>query len=45
MTFELVKKNYERKLWNAVMVGVAVEKGVITPEQYREIVGEAYKES
>lgn len=42
MTYEMVKRNFDRKLWNAVMVRKAVEKGVITLEQYEEITGEAY---
>ena len=42
MTYEMVKRNFDRKLWNAVMVRKAVEKGVITPEQFQEITGEAY---
>lgn len=40
MTFELIKKNYDRKLWNKKMVELAKKKGVITEEQYKEIVGE-----
>ena len=42
MTFETIKRNYDRKLWNKSMVGLAVKKNVITAEQYQEIVGEAY---
>ena len=42
MTFETIKRNYDRKLWNAQMVALAVTKGVITPEQYKEITGEPY---
>lgn len=42
MTFEMVKKNYDRKLWNKEMVKIAVVKGVITSEQYKEITGEDY---
>lgn len=42
MTFEIIKKNYDRGLWNKQMVAVAVVKGVITAEQYQEITGEAY---
>jgi len=42
MTFEIVKKNYDRKLWNKQMVAVAVTKGVITAAQYQEITGETY---
>ena len=38
MTFEMIKKNYDRKLWNKQMV----IKEVITKEQYFEITGEDY---
>lgn len=43
MTFEIIKKNYDRKLWNIQMVKIAVKRGVITPEQFLEITGEEYK--
>ena len=43
MTFEIIKRNYERKLWNKQMVALAVAKGIITAEQYREITGEGYQ--
>ena len=42
MTYEMVKRNYEKRLWNKSMVRLAVKKGVITAEQYVEIVGEPY---
>ena len=43
MTYEQIKRNYDRKLWSKQMVKAAVKKGVITPEQYlREITGEGY---
>jgi hypothetical protein len=42
MTFEIVKRNYDRKLWNKAMVKNAVVKSVITADQYQEIVSEAY---
>ena len=42
MNFETIKKNFERGLWSAVMVKMAVRKGVITKEQYQEITGEKY---
>ena len=42
MNFETIKKNCERGLWSAVMVKMAVRKGVITKEQYQEITGQAY---
>ena len=38
----MIKKNYDRKLWNKEMVKVAVVKSVITAEQYQEITGEGY---
>lgn len=42
MTFENIKKNYEKHLWNIQMVAVAVKKGVITMAQYKEITGKDY---
>ena len=42
MNFESVKKNYERGLWTKALVKMAVKKGIITPEQYKEITGEKY---
>lgn len=42
MTFEMIKKNYDRNLWNAAMVGKGVEKGVITSEEYQTITGQPY---
>lgn len=42
MNFNQIKKNYERGLWSKAMVKMAVRKGVITKEQYKEITGEVY---
>jgi uncharacterized XkdX family phage protein len=42
MNFNMIKKNYEKGLWSKQMVKVAVKKGVITKEQYKEITGEIY---
>lgn len=42
MSFDKVKFNYEAGLWSKPMVKMAVRKGVITKEQYKEIVGEKY---
>lgn len=42
MTFEQIKKSYDRKLWNKKMVAIAVVKEVLTPQQYEEIIGEEY---
>ncbi len=43
MSYEIIKRNYLKGLWNAQMVAVAVKKGVITAEQYREITNEDYQ--
>ncbi len=42
MNYDMIKRNYDRGLWNKKMVALAVKKGVITKEEYQEIVGEAY---
>lgn len=42
MNYTMIKKNYEKGLWSKAMVKVAVKKGVITKEQYKEITGEIY---
>lgn len=42
MTYEQIKKNYDRGLWNKQMVRICVNKGVITSEQYTQITGETY---
>ena len=45
MNFNRVKDNYDNQLWTKAMVKTAVRKGVITPEQYKQIVGEDYVEN
>ena len=42
MNFTTVKMNYDRGLWTKAMVRMAVKKGIITKEQYTEIVGEEF---
>jgi len=42
MNFKTIKSNYDHHLWSKAQVKTAVKKGVITPEQYKEITGEAY---
>ena len=42
MNFATVKKNFARGLWSKAMVKMAVRKGIITAEQYKEITGEDY---
>ena len=43
MNYQTIKRNYDRGLWSAAMVKMAVRKGIITREQYREITGEEYQ--
>lgn len=43
MNYDTIKKNFDRGLWNAAMVKMAVKKGVITKAQYIEITGKEYK--
>ena len=42
MNFKMIKNNFDKGLWSLAMVKVAVKKGVITKEQYKEITGENY---
>lgn len=42
MNFETIKRNYQRGLWSAAMVKMAVSKGIITKAQYTEITGKEY---
>ena len=43
MNFATIKRNYDRGLWTAAMVKMAIKKGIITKDQYKEITGEDYK--
>lgn len=43
MNFETVKRNYERGLWTLAMVKIAVRKGFINKEQYKEITNKDYQ--
>ena len=42
MNFANIKRNYDRGLWTAAMVKVAVKKGVITHDEYETITGKSY---
>ena len=42
MSYERVKYYYNAGLWNLQMVKMAVRKGIITKEQFKEITGEDY---
>ena len=43
MTYEIVKSNYDKGLWGIALVKMAVKKGVISKDQYKEITGKEYK--
>lgn len=38
----MIKRNFEKGLWSLAMVKMAVKKGVITKEEYKEITSEEY---
>jgi uncharacterized XkdX family phage protein len=42
MSFERVKYYFDAGLWSAPMVKMAVKKGIITKEQFKEITGKDY---
>lgn len=42
MNKETVKKNYERGLWTIALVRIAVKKGIITKDDFKEITGKDY---
>ncbi len=35
MTYEQIKKNYDRKLWNDIMVSKAVNKVITEVEEFK----------
>ena len=37
MNYELIKKNYDRGLWNKRQVEIAKEKGIITQKEYDDL--------
>lgn len=37
MTYELIKKNFDRGLWNEKQLELAKTRGFITEKQYKEI--------
>lgn len=42
MSYERIKYYFTAGLWNEQMVKMAVRKGVITKEQYKDITGKDY---
>lgn len=45
MSYEVIKWNYDHKLWNEKMVALAVKKKAISESQYAEITGKEYSET
>lgn len=43
MNFELIKKNFDRGLWNEKQVEIAKQKGIITEEEYKKIIAKNNK--
>lgn len=42
MDFNTIKSNYDKGLWNIQLVKMAVQKGLITKEEYKIITGFIY---
>lgn len=42
MSYEIIKHNFDRGLWSIPMVKMAVAKGIITRDEYKNITGEPY---
>ncbi len=42
MNYATIKQNYDKGLWNLVMVRMAVRKGVITKAEFKTITGQDY---
>lgn len=42
MNFATIKQNFDKGLWSVIMVKMAVKKGIISKEQFKEITGTEY---
>ena len=42
MNFATIKRNYDKGLWNLNMVRMAVRKGVISKQEFKDITGQDY---
>lgn len=42
MNFATIKRNFDKGLWNLNMVRMAVRKGVITKDEFKNITGQDY---
>lgn len=43
MNSKTIRRNFDKGLWSKQMVKMAVRKGVITKEEYKEITNETYE--
>ena len=42
MNYVTIKRNFDKGLWNIMMVRMAVRKGVITKDEFKTITGQDY---
>lgn len=42
MNYTTIKRNYDKGLWNANMVRLAVRKGILTKEEFKLITDQEY---
>lgn len=42
MNYATIKRNFDKGLWNLNMVRMAVRKGVITKDEFKDITGQEY---
>lgn len=42
MNYATIKRNYDKGLWNLMMVRMAVRKGAITKAEFKTITGQDY---
>ena len=42
MNYKMIKRNFDKGLWSIAMVKMAVKKGVITKEEFKEITNQDY---
>lgn len=42
MNYKMIKRNFDKGLWSVAMVKMAVKKGVITKEEFKEITNQDY---
>lgn len=42
MNYATIKRNFDKGLWNLNMVRMAVRKGVISKQEFKDITGQDY---